>query len=414
MSHAAVAIPGLDRMGGAERQAMVLAKGLCRRGWRVSMVALSGTGGAAATELRDSGVAFISLEMRKGLADPRGWLRFHRWLWREQPDVVHAHLPHAAWLARWSRLIAPVPVVIDTLHSSYTGKKGRRIGYGCSRWLPDHVTAVSGATAASHLAAGMAREEDLSVLSNGIDVATWRPDVQVRSATRRALGLGDEFLWIAVGRLEAVKDYQTLLRAFSRLQGYCASKPLKTGYSFPETAAPCAPATARLLMLGAGPLQAELVELTAQLGLEQRVHFFGFEPNVRRWMQAADGFVLSSRYEGLPMVLLEAGACGLPTVATDVAGTREVIVDGENGCLAPAGNPHALASAMAWLMHVPIEERRAMGECARRRVVEQFGLETVLDRWERLYEDLLRRKSGEWPIRPAARESLSRRSAASA
>ncbi|MGA2207428.1 MAG: glycosyltransferase, partial [Terracidiphilus sp.] len=82
MSHAAIAIPGIDRIGGAERQAMLLAKGLRRRGWRVSMVALSGTGGDAAAELRNAGVGFISLEMRKGLADPRGWLRFHRWLRR--------------------------------------------------------------------------------------------------------------------------------------------------------------------------------------------------------------------------------------------------------------------------------------------------------------------------------------------
>ncbi len=104
MSHAAIAIPGLNRIGGAERQAMLLAKGLRRRGWRVSVIALSGDGGEAAAELRACGVAFTSLEMRKGLADPRGWIRFHRWLRREQPDVLHAHLPHAAWLCRWSRL----------------------------------------------------------------------------------------------------------------------------------------------------------------------------------------------------------------------------------------------------------------------------------------------------------------------
>ena len=58
-----------------------------------------------------------------------------RWLWRERPDVLHAHLPHAAWLARWSRMAAPVPVVVDTLHSSHTGELGRRLGYVCSRWL---------------------------------------------------------------------------------------------------------------------------------------------------------------------------------------------------------------------------------------------------------------------------------------
>ena len=121
MSHAAIMIPGIDRLGGAEQQAISLAKGLRRRDWRVSVVALSGTGGAAAKELAQAGIAFLSLQMRKGLADPRGWLRFHNWLRREQPDVLHAHLPHAAWLARWSRLAAPVPLVVDTLHSSATG-----------------------------------------------------------------------------------------------------------------------------------------------------------------------------------------------------------------------------------------------------------------------------------------------------
>ncbi len=391
MSHAAIAIPGIDRIGGAERQALLLAKGLRRRGWRVSMVALSGTGGDAAAELRNAGVGFISLEMRKGLADPRGWLRFHRWLWRERPDVVHAHLPHAAWLARWSRLAAPVPVVIDTLHSSCTGRMGRQHGYRCSRWLPDHVTAVSHAAAEAHLVAGMVEADHLSVLGNGIEVDSWRPDAQVRADIRRELGLADEFLWIAVGRLEPVKDYPAMLQALAGQPG-----------------------TARLLVLGAGPLETELVQLAARLGLERRVRFQGFEPNVKRWIQAADGFVLSSRYEGLPMVMLEAGACGLPAVATDVPGTREVIADGENGWLAPAGDPQALAAAMARLMRAPIEERRAMGERARQRVADRFSLDNVLDRWERLYEELLLGKRAARRTRPAVRESLSRQSAASA
>ncbi len=389
--HAAVSIPGLDRIGGAERQAMLLAKGLRRRGWQVSVVALSGSGGAAAAELRDCGVTFTSLEMRKGLADPRGWIRFHRWLSRERPDVLHAHLPHAAWLCRWSRVAAPVPVVIDTLHSSSTGKRGRHIGYTCSRWLPDHVTAVSHATAASHLVAGMVREERLSILANGIDVAAWEPNAQARSAMRQLLGFRNEFLWIAAGRLESVKDYPTLLRAFAR-----------------------APQTARLLILGAGPLEADLAGLSAQLGLEKRVRFLGFEPNVERLMQAADGFVLSSRYEGLPMVLLEAGACGVPAVATDVPGTREVLIDGVNGWLARAGDANSLGEAMTKLMSMQAVERNAMGQRARQRVIAEFSLESMLDRWERLYEELLDRKNVNWRKRLTARDILNRRSAASA
>lgn len=391
MNHVAIVIPGLDRIGGAERQAMLLAMGLRRRGRRVSVVALSGGGGVAAAQLRNAGVEFASLEMRKGLADPRGWVRFNRWLWRERPDVVHAHLPHAAWLARWSRIAAPVSVVIDTLHSSHTGKLGRRLGYAFSRWLPDHVTAVSHATAESHLAAGMASESHLSVLGNAIEADLWRPDAGNRAAARRELGIDHEFLWLAVGRLEPVKDYPAMLRAFAgTLQ------------------------SARLLVLGAGPLQRELVQLAAQFGLERRVRFLGFTPNVKGWMQAADGLVLSSRYEGLPMVLLEAGACGLPAVATDVAGTREVIVNGQTGWLARAGDAAALASAMTRLMRTPEMARRAMGERARQSVVERFSMETVLDRWERLYVDLLERKKTGLRIPLKAREVLKRQSATSA
>jgi glycosyltransferase involved in cell wall biosynthesis len=388
MSHAAIAIPGLDRVSGAERQAMLLAKGMRRRGWRVTMIALSGTGGEAASELRDAGVGFITLEMRKGLADPRGWLRLNRWLWREKPDVLHAHLPHAAWIARWSRLAAPVPVVIDTLHSSSTGKLGRRLGYRWSRWLPDRVTAVSEAAAEAHRAAGMVCESRLSVLANGIDGIAWRPDILARNAARRELGIGDEFLWLAMGRLEPVKDYPTLLQAMA-----------------------LARQTARLVILGAGPLRGELQQMASELGLDGRATFLGFEPDARRWMQAADGFVHSSRYEGLPMVLLEAGACELPVVATDVPGTREAIVNGTTGWLTEAGDPAKLAAAMERMMNTPAAERRAMGEQARSEVQRRFGMDAILDRWEQMYFDLLERSRAHPRIHLLAWEYLRRHSA---
>lgn len=391
MSHAALAIPGLDRIAGAEQQVLLLAKGLRRRGWRVSVVALSGTGGTAARNLVEDGVEFLSLEMRKGLADPRGWLRFHRWLGRARPDVLHAHLPHAAWMARWSRLAAPVPLVIDTLHSSATGKIGRKLGYTCSRWLPDHVTAVSEAAAESHCTEGMVNESHLSVLANGIDVDLWKPDAQVRTDVRRELGIGNRFLWLAVGRLEPVKDYPALLHAFARMRK-----------------------TARLLILGTGPLEAELKQMANALGIAERTRFGGFCNNVARYMQAADGTVLSSRYEGLPMVLLEAGACGVPAIATDVPGTREVIVQGETGSLSSAGDPEGLAAAMSWLMHTPARKRRAIGAQAREHVKRNFSLETVLDQWEHLYTDLLARKNSGRRLRPTAWPSLRRRIAHSA
>jgi glycosyltransferase involved in cell wall biosynthesis len=366
MNHIAFVIPTLDRVAGAERQVLLLAKGLVKRHWRVTVVALAGTGVDAKLELGSEGILFVSLEMRKGLLDPRGWQRFHRWLGHEAPQIVHAHLPHAAWLVRWSRLFAPVPVIIDSLHTSATGTLVRRLGYRWSKSLPDRVCAVSQDVANAYQGARMVTKRQLVIVPNGVDVNHWRPDPAARADLRQRLGLGSEFVWFAAGRLDPVKDYPSLLWAIMEV-----------------------PSPAHLVIAGAGPLENQLRCLSIQFGLESRVRFLGFESNVLRWMQAADAFVLSSRWEGLPMSLLEAGASALPAVATDVAGSREVLVHEETGFLAAAENSLSLRRAMTRMMRLSPRERSAMGDRARHRVVQHFSLEAVLDRWETLYTDLL-------------------------
>jgi hypothetical protein len=90
VKHIAYVIPTLDRIGGAEQQVILLATGMAKMGWRISIIALSGAGGEIARKLESAGIAFHSLQMRKGLVDPRGWVRFHRWIRQNQPDIVHA------------------------------------------------------------------------------------------------------------------------------------------------------------------------------------------------------------------------------------------------------------------------------------------------------------------------------------
>lgn len=366
MIHVAQVIAGIDRIGGAEQQVLLLSRGLRQRGWRVTVVALTGSGGQAAHELSEAGVEFLSLRMRHGLADPQGWARYHRFLRRSTPDLVHAHMVHAAWLARWSRLGTSTPAQIDTLHSSATGGILRRFGYRASNFLPDRVTAVSEAVARAHLDANTVSRNKILVLPNGIEPERWRSDGALRSAARREVGVGSEFLWLAAGRLEPVKDYATLLRAMALL-----------------------PATAHLLIAGSGWQENELAALSARLGLAARVRFAGFVPHIQHLMQAADGFVLSSRWEGLPMALLEASAAGLPAVATDVPGVRDALGPAADK-LPPPGDPAALAHAMSVLMMTPPEARNLLGVRACRHVVEQFSLASVLERWESLYRGLLR------------------------
>jgi glycosyltransferase involved in cell wall biosynthesis len=370
MSRTALMIPTIDRIGGAERQILALARGLRRRGWNVIVVALAGKGGEAAAALERDGIGYLSLEMRKGLVDLRGWLRLFAWLRKHKPDIVHAHLPHAAWMARLSRLLVEAPVLLDTIHSASTGGWPRRFGYRLTRPLPDCVVAVSHAAAESHVNAGMVDPQRLALIYNGVDIQAWRPDASNREALRRDLGLGNEFVWLAAGRLVPVKDYATMLRAFAKL-----SEP------------------ARLVIAGAGSERLKLELLAQRIGVTGRVRFLGFVPDVSRWMQAADGLVLTSRLEGLPMAVLEAGACELPQVATRVSGTCEAIEDGVTGLLAEPGDDAGLVEAMNRLMAMTRAERRSMGARARQRVVERFSLEAALDRHEALYRGLLAAKA---------------------
>jgi glycosyltransferase involved in cell wall biosynthesis len=356
-------IPTIDAIGGAERQVILLATELAARGYSATIVALSGTGTAEREALSKAGVAYLSLGMRKAWIDPRGWLRYLLWVRHHRPDIVHAHIPHATWFARWVRLIAPVRAQVDTLHTSNTGGKARRIGYRLSGFLSDGMTCVSAAVADAAAGMGVALREDLKIVPNGVPIADLGPDQDLGDGPALP---SRPFRWIAVGRLAPVKDYATLLRAFAIL-----------------------PAEPQLQIVGSGPEEGSLRSLVAQLGIEGRVDFAGFQREIDPLLRAADAFVLASLWEGLPVGVLEAGAAGLPVVATDAAGTREALLPGETGFLVPVGNPAALSEAMATVMAMPDDRRRTMGNRGRQFVQERFSLSVVVDQWERLYADLL-------------------------
>jgi glycosyltransferase involved in cell wall biosynthesis len=366
VNRVAYLIPTIDRIGGAERQVLQLATGLAKRGWGISVIALSGNGGDAAKTLPSAGVAFHSLEMRKGLADPRGWLRLHAWIARNHPDVVHAHLPHASLLARWSRITSPVRVAVDTIHSPATGGPVRQLGYRLSTGLVDIVTAVSHAAAGPWLDARLVRDGNLAIVPNGVNTDHWKRDEDLRAEKRSELGLSNEFLWLAVGRLDPVKNHATLLRAFARIAH-----------------------NTRLVIAGDGPLHIKLRSLAFELGLHDRVSLPGFQSDVQRWMQAADGFVLCSSWEGLPLALLEAAACEIPAVITDIPGAREVIPDSLHGAAVSVEDADGLAAAMNAVMCMPYANRRARGRQLRISIRARFGLSAVLDQWEDLYRTLL-------------------------
>ncbi len=358
--------------GGAESQIAQCAMALRRRGWETAVVSLLRPA-AFVEELASEGVPVHSLGMRPGHADPRGLVRLIGFLRVFRPQILHSHMFHANLAARVACLFSPVPVVISTLHSvaessrEAAGVELRDFAYRLTDPLADMVTAVSEAVAERHRSSGAARTAKLRVIPNGVDTSRYRPDQARRESARRELGIGERFVWLAAGRLLWKKDYVTLLQAFARL---------------PD---------AVLLIAGEGP---EGDRLRRQ---DARARFLGPREDLPALMNAADGFVLSSVVEGLPMVLLEAAASGVPAVATDAGGVRECVADGETGFVVPCSDCDALAEAMSRLALLPAETRARMGNAARARAVARFDLDIVAAEWERTYRELLERLSGGGP-----------------
>ena len=381
--HLAFLIPTIDRIGGAEQQVLLLSRGLARRGWKVTILALSGSGGISGQSLHAENIGFYSLGMRKGLTDPRGWARLQHWIKRHQPDILHAHLPHAVLLARGLRPVSPIRVLVETIHSPAPGGVLRRIAYRLTMSKPDAVTAVGEAAAEPWLGARMLPPSRLSIIPNAVDLRHWDHRDSSRSSLRRRLGIMDGFVWLSVGRLDPVKDHRTLIHAFSRL-----------------------PHNTQLLLAGVGSLESELKRLAFDLAIANRVHFLGFQHDIRPWMHAADAFVLSSRWEGHPIALLEAAASELPAVVADLPAIRAIFPSSVLVPRYPVGDAEALATAMLALYRLPPSQRAELGIKMRQSVAERFSLEFILDRWESIYGALLAVKPQ--PTRTGVDASFSR------
>jgi glycosyltransferase involved in cell wall biosynthesis len=365
--------------GGAEMQVLSLADRMRSRGHQTLIVSMIPVG-AVGDEARRLGIPVETLGMRPGSPDPRGLLRLAAILRRWKPDVVHSHMVHANILARLARPLAPVPVLVSTVHNSYEGGGLRMAAYRVTDRLADLNTIISQSAAERYLRLKAVSRDKLRVIPNGVDLERFRPDPTARARVRRELGLGEEFTWLAVGRFEVAKDYPTMLHAFAEAAGGAPS--------------------AVLLLAGQGTLREATEALAARIGIASRVRFLGVRRDVPDLMAAADGYVMSSAWEGLPMVLLEAAAVGLPLVATQVGGNDEVVRPGINGYLVPAGDVSALAGAMRELVALPAPRRRQLAEQGRAHVRERYALGSVLDRWESIYRELALLKAP-----PAGRDS---------
>lgn len=356
----AVYIPSL-RGGGAERVMLTLANGFAQRGHTVDLVLVQAEG-PYLSEVSSS-VRVVDLGAGRVM---RSLPRLVRYLQNETPVALVSALNYANIVAVAAhRLAASHARLIVTEHSTLSVALKNTTKHR-ARWLPrlmrwmyplaDAVVAVSNGVR-DDLAAeiGLPRERIHTVYN---PVVSTRLLARSREpASHPWFGPNQPPVVLGVGRLTVEKDFATLIRAFARVRRE---------------------RDARLMILGEGELRDDLETLVRSLGLERDVALPGFVDNPYAYMRQASVFVLSSRWEGLPTVLIEAMACGTPVVATDCpSGPSEILEEGRWGRLTPVGDVEALAEAIMETLDAPEHP-----DVARR--AQDFSAERAVDEYLRL------------------------------
>jgi L-malate glycosyltransferase len=209
----------------------------------------------------------------------------------------------------------------------------------------------------------------VEVVYNGVELSPYLERRGDRLAVRQEIGVEpDAFVIIQVARLNHLKDHGTALRALTRIVRQRDD--------------------VRLVLVGIGEAQEEVQQLVVDLGLQRYVRFLGRRLDAARLLQAADLFLLTSITEGIPLTLIEAMASGLPIVATDVGGVKEVVSEGETALLAPPRDDARLADHVL-AMAADSARRRQFGERGRVRAQARFTEQQMHEGYGRLYDDLL-------------------------
>lgn len=325
----AIFLPSL-RGGGAERVMLLLAQGFAEQGISVDMV-LAKAEGPYLKQVPDT-VRVVDLNASRVLTSLPGLVRYLR---RERPSAVLSALDHANIIAIIARRIARISArVVVSVHSTIS-ISSKESGTTWGRLMPlfmrwhypsaDTIVAISRSVADDLAPLIRIPKEEIHVIYN--PVVSPELFVRVGQPVTHPWFLSKAFpIVIAVGRLTKAKDFPTLLRAFALVKSHCDAK---------------------LVILGEGEERGRLEEMIKSLNLQDDVDMPGFVDNPYAYMKRANLFVLSSQWEGLGMVLIEAMACGTPVVATDcLSGPREILEDGKWGKLVPVGDSKALAEAI--------------------------------------------------------------------
>lgn len=367
-------------LGGAQAVALFAASHLSPARFRSVLVI--GPGGLLTEEARtQSGidvveVPFLRRELRP-LADLRALLQLLRLFRRLHPCVVHTHSSKAGILGRWAAWLARVPIIVHTIH-----------GYGITpaqspwvRWVLVQIERLTGAITTHWIAVaqadieqgirwGLFRRRQVSLIRPGIDPVPFvnARTLSERNRVRESLGFGpDELVVGTVACLKQQKAPQDFVAVAARV---CKVFD-----------------RARFVLIGDGEERPAVEAGIAAFGLQNRLLLLGWRRDIPSLLQALDAFALTSHWEGLPRVLLEARLAGLPVVATRVGGAEEAVIEGEQGWLFQAGDVEGMSSRLCAVLADEGLRSRLREQPAG--LPQEFDIREMTMQYEQLYVRLM-------------------------
>jgi glycosyltransferase involved in cell wall biosynthesis len=357
--------------GGSERFLRNLLNGLPRERYAIDVLQLSPPPDSQRRVARLDG-ARLEYRPVDAVYAPRGWAAFRdvrRRVLRGDYDIVQSQHEKSDILCALLPRRRGVRRISNRRDMGFQKSARVRALFRRANGRFDRIVAP-----ARSIVEALVREENAAVaacraIPNGVDAQRFRPaDADTRARLRAALGFGeDDCLIGCVASFTPVKRHDVLVDAFATLW---ARQP-----------------RAYLLLVGDGPLRGAIEARISAAGIGTRVRLLGARADVEQFLPALDVFALASRTEGMSNAILEAQACGLPVVATDVGGNGELVADGATGLLVPAGDAAALAHALGLLAGDPAR-RAALGAAARARVERELSLDAMVAAYDALYREL--------------------------
>ncbi len=362
-------------IGGLEKKVFNLARSLSACGYSITVITSRFSLAWRSEELLDCGMRIIRLPSPRvkvaGACIYLAALSLYLWRHRSAFDIIHSfQVGYSSSCAVMAGHLLGKKTVI-TLSSSGSG--GDVLRHRSSPWGRIFLHCCLKASSIVTLHKAMQSEvtevqpvRSMQSIPNGVDTARYHPSPD-RSSLRLKLGIAPhDRLILYAGRLSAEKGLDFLLKSFSTLQPA---------------------ASLRLWLFGDGPEHSALSARIDELELRDRVTLHAATDTVAPLLQAADLFIMPSKFEGMSNSLLEAMACGLPVIATDVAGNRELIEPEATGLLVPFGDTAALADAISTLLDNPGLAGR-LGENARNKIAGRYGIEHAVELHRQLYAGL--------------------------